>query len=120
MYAARCNNYLEDEDRPCDGIILYREADLDAPCTSCGGRCGWMVADYFPGQSRKSWITRPIEEVEYALLHDCRNHGCDPPHGDSPVLLERVERPTHASINTVPALILQRTVTYSEWEPVDD
>lgn len=54
-YAAWCNNYLEDERRPCRGIVVYQEDDRDAPCTSCGGRCGYMVANYLPGQTRKPW-----------------------------------------------------------------
>lgn len=63
-YAAWCNNYLEDEDRPCDGIIVYQEDDREAPCTSCGGRCGYLVADYLPGQTRQERRTPMVEQVE--------------------------------------------------------
>jgi len=43
---ARCNNYREDLDRSCDGALHFRPGDLDAPCDTCGARCGRMVADY--------------------------------------------------------------------------
>lgn len=43
---ARCENYLEIEDRLCDGLLHFKPGDLEAPCAKCRGRCGSMVADF--------------------------------------------------------------------------
>lgn len=44
---ARCTNYREDVDRPCDGVLAFRTPPAsDAACGTCGARCGYMVADY--------------------------------------------------------------------------
>lgn len=46
---ARCENYREDLDMPCDGVLAFRDPpDREASCGTCGGRCGRLVANYFP------------------------------------------------------------------------
>lgn len=43
---ARCTNYREDLDQPCDGTLPYGPDDIEAACGTCGARCGYMVAEY--------------------------------------------------------------------------
>jgi hypothetical protein len=43
---ALCTNYLEIEDKPCDGILRFLPDDVQAACPSCGAWCGYMVANY--------------------------------------------------------------------------
>lgn len=43
---AFCQNYREDLDRECDGILRFGLGDIEAACSICGARCGWMVAKY--------------------------------------------------------------------------
>lgn len=52
--------------------------------------------------------------TEFALLHDCSRYTCK--HGDSPVMVDvGRERPTSRTINNHPAVVVSRTLTYSEW-----
>lgn len=48
---ARCENEIEVEHPvlayvPCLGLLAFRPQDGDAPCDTCGARCGALVADY--------------------------------------------------------------------------
>lgn len=46
---ARCNNLIEQPDltaTPCTGLLRFAPDDIEAPCDTCGGRCGHLVADY--------------------------------------------------------------------------
>ena len=41
---AKPPHYDEGRDRECPGTTWYAVGDLDAPCDTCGGRTGWLVA----------------------------------------------------------------------------
>lgn len=46
---ARCENLIENPDltaTPCDGRLWFTPGDIEAPCDTCGARCGYLVADY--------------------------------------------------------------------------
>ncbi|TIC78792.1 hypothetical protein [Nocardioides sp. GY 10127] len=58
--------------------------------------------------------------VEYGLRIDCALQGCDEPHFDNgDVLRRRYERPTTTSVNGHAVTLVQRTVTWAEWESSD-
>lgn len=47
---AFCTNYLEREDRPCEGYLHFGPTDIQAACAECGAWCGYLVADYVDGE----------------------------------------------------------------------
>ena len=66
---ARCNNWREDLDRPCEGggLIFWTPDQVEAPCHVCGARCGRDVAEY---DSR----AYPVRTEFYTLAEDL--YGC--------------------------------------------
>jgi hypothetical protein len=46
-FTAPCRNEVEQPDgtaTPCDGTLTFGPMDREAPCDTCGGRCGRLVA----------------------------------------------------------------------------
>lgn len=43
---ARCENYLETEERPCAGYLVFPLGAPQARCLSCGAWCGCQAATY--------------------------------------------------------------------------
>jgi hypothetical protein len=41
---ARCENFDEEADAPCPGWLRFGWGQSDAPCSTCGSRCGIAVA----------------------------------------------------------------------------
>lgn len=54
-YTASCTNQIEPYGVPCLGTLRFGPNDIQAACDTCGAWCGWMIADYEPGQARLSW-----------------------------------------------------------------
>ena len=68
-------------------------------------------------------------KTEYGLMLDCAKQGCDPKHADDgrvffeskpgPATINFFENAPKPTINGHAATWVSRTVTYTEWEPVD-
>jgi hypothetical protein len=73
---ARCDNYREDLDQPCDGRLHFKPGDIEAPCDTCGARCGYLVAKYLNGRSgwRESREKYWYHDVGYRLEVALRSH----------------------------------------------
>lgn len=63
---ARCENVSEPDGVPCSGHLRYRWGQSDAPCDTCGGRCGIAVAAWV----RVDGTPQPAEQDadEYPML----------------------------------------------------
>lgn len=63
----------------------------------------------------------PSQRVEYGLQWDCAANGCAEPcvDEDSPdgVMVRGSTRPRTQRVNSHAVTVVQRTITYSEWEP---
>jgi hypothetical protein len=73
---ARCDNYREDLDEACTGRLHFQPDDLEAPCDTCGARCGRLVASYLNGDDawRESREPGWYRDVGYALQDALRLH----------------------------------------------
>lgn len=43
-FSVPCRNVTEPEGTPCKGHLTFGPDDREAPCDTCGGRCGRLVA----------------------------------------------------------------------------
>lgn len=53
VLVARCDNYLEAEDKPCTGTLRFRWGMVQAACGACGGWCGIAVANWLTVEGGK-------------------------------------------------------------------
>lgn len=64
-FVAICENDIDREDGGvdrCPGRLHFKQGDLEAPCDTCGGRCGWMVATSVHAQAARELIAAPDTE----------------------------------------------------------
>lgn len=78
---AACEGVSEPDGTPCTGLARYRWGQIEAPCDTCGGRCGIAVAAWLrveradqPGRD----VAAEIDALGVCPQEDCR---CPRPAG---------------------------------------
>jgi hypothetical protein len=93
---AQCENEIWQDDagvyKPCPGRLHFRREDYDAPCDTCGARCGSLVADYIdPAGYWPEAEARSDVEVHNAWVAD---HSAGHPMGRGSCPFCRMPDPT--------------------------
>lgn len=76
VLVAACENYREDLDQPCTGLARYRWGQIEAPCDTCGGRCGIAVAAWLRVERPASGADRDPLEFCCGNASRCERAGC--------------------------------------------